>query len=339
MRYRNALFAVLAFAVFNFHVVAIGQEQPLPPVTPRADAPSEVMLVALETEPIHTTSEPSLAEAARANDYASFEAIYNESKQRGAIVSQYEAFHELWTYSINDPIGAFYGQEMYERISRAYPGFASYIDDYRIVDNRGNVFYPTSETRDFLLARAIEGRTAPRVLIAQTNEAETPREIAREVKPAAVKAKAPVAAKAPIAKVARSKPAPVVIEPPQVVAPAPVAQTAVVEQPAPIATPAPQAQAVAAAPVVAAAMVPGTDTAKPTDSASRGILLIILGIIGFGMLAVMLRAPKEIAPQTIDVKATPSTADAKDAAPVEPLRRPEAPQKPAAKHRANGSRG
>jgi hypothetical protein len=61
--------------------------------------------------------------------------------------------------------------------------------------------------------------------------------------------------------------------------------------------------------------------------ASRGILLLVLGLIGVGLLAVIFRTPKEeIEPQA----AAPTN--------VEPIRKPAAPEAEA-KTRATGSHG
>ncbi|HEX8254623.1 MAG TPA: hypothetical protein VF846_15880, partial [Thermoanaerobaculia bacterium] len=109
MRINHALFVLL------FTVPLTAQEAPLPVVTPRTADP-DVMLIATAVEPIRTFHGPSLAEAARNNDFATFDALYREAKQRGEAVAQFETLHQLWTYNVTDPIGAFYGQEMYERL-------------------------------------------------------------------------------------------------------------------------------------------------------------------------------------------------------------------------------
>jgi hypothetical protein len=110
--------------------------------------------------------------------------LYREAVRRGDSVAAFATLHELWTYGITDPIGAFYGPDIYERLARAYPGYASYIAEYRIVDSNGNVFYPTSETRTFLLERALEGR-APNVQLVE-GERTTQRTELRTTTPGSV---------------------------------------------------------------------------------------------------------------------------------------------------------
>ncbi|HYC92274.1 MAG TPA: hypothetical protein VEO54_23905 [Thermoanaerobaculia bacterium] len=270
MRHAVVLGAVLlALPIF-------GQDDPLPPVTPRAP---ELMLVALAVEPIREVPSVTIEDAARANDYATFHALFEQTQNPA-----YAPLHELWTYSVNDPIGAFYGEEMYERFAGRYPEFAAYIDEYKIVDNRGNVFYPTSETRAFLLARAIEGRTiAPqepiRVARAQRRSGFSPTPSSTET---------PAPAPRVRMKKAEVAPAPVGLKPdlrglkPDLhSAPAPVVVAA-----KPVAAP---------PPIVAASVV--AEVPKP-DLAARGILLILIGLVGIGVLAMLLRAPKEPPPSS-----------------------------------------
>ena len=259
MRHAFVLTAVL------FVSPAFGQEEPLPQVMPRQQEPPPVLL-ALAVEPVHEVPETTLEDAARANDYATFHALFEQ--QRSA---PYAPLHELWTYSINDPIGAFYGAEMYERFARLYPGFAAYIDEYKIVDDRGNVFYPTSETRAFLLARAVEGRTvAPQEPI---HVASAKRRSGFSPTPRVT----PTPAPAPRVRFKKAEvaPEPVGLKPD--LRPAPVSA------PAPVVVKAPP-------PIVAAAVV--AEVPKP-DLAARGILLIIIGLVGIGFLAMLLRAPSE----------------------------------------------
>ena len=254
--------AVVLSAVL-FALPMFGQDDPLPPVTPRVHEP---VLVALAVEPVHEVPNVTLEDAARTNDYPTFHALY---EQTGS--AAYAPLHELWTYSINDPIGAFYGADMYDRFVRLYPEFAAYIEDYKIVDDRGNVFYPTSETRTFLLARAVEGRTvAPQEPI---RVASTKRRSGFSPTPSSTPAPAPV--QRVRFKKAEVSPAPVGLKPD--LRPAPV--------PAPAPTP-----VKAQPPIVAASVV--AQVPKP-DLAARGILLIMIGLVGLGFLAMLLRAPSE----------------------------------------------
>lgn len=267
MRHAVALVAIL-FASPTF-----GQDEPLPAVTPRAQQQQPV-LVALAVEPIREEPTFSLEDAARANDYVTFHALFEQTPS-----AAYAPLHELWTHSINDPIGAFYGAEMYERFASRYPEFAAYIDEYKIVDDRGNVFYPTSETRTFLLARAIEGRTvAP---------AQEPIRVARAQRrsgfsPTPRSASEPVPAPAPARRV-RFKKAEVVV-PPAPVGLKPNLRLA----PVPVPTSAPMSIPVKQMPVMAATMVPE----KP-NLAARGIVLVLVGLVLIGFLALMVRTPGE----------------------------------------------
>ena len=357
MRLKHAALFVLLFTIG-----VTGQEEPLPGVTPAVTPEPELMLVALDVEPIRELPTVTLAEAARAHDYVTFDALYRKAKEEGTSVAPFDTLHELWTYSVTDPVGAFYGTEMYERLSRAYPGFAAFIDEHRVVDSNGNVFYPTSETRQFVFARALEGRSAPRVLIAEAEPAE---EAAPVVQPkrAAAETAAPDTA-APRVPVRRRRteetPKAVVaaVEPPVVIrAEVESAPTQSAEGAAPVAQPAPAVEQVAAAvetttpiggaaaepavaaPVAAPAAAAAVTPAVPAQNspASRGLLLIVVGIMGAGLLAVMLRTPRETLPTVIVTQAAPEEKqEQKPAAPVEPIRRPEAAREA---NRASGSRG
>jgi hypothetical protein len=339
VRLRYALFVLLFTTPFT-----IAQEEPLPAVIPATAAP-EVMLIATAVEPVREFRAPTLAEAARLNDFNTFDTLYREAKQRGEQVAQFETLHQLWTYAMTNPIGSFYGQEMYERLARVYPGYAEFIDQHRIVDSRGNVFYPTSETRGFVLERAMEGRGA-RVLIAEdVSTSQKPAPVVATVQPAGgLRARRSTRTAAKVA------------EAPPVVSPAPVVSSSSLERralspSAPVEVPAPVvvAETPAVAPVVEAAPAPASVAAAPPvaavpaeqPSSSRGILLIVIGLLGVGLLAVMFRTPQETLPPIINVK-----PEEKPAAPVEPLRRPdeplrrpEGPQPVGKKNRATGSHG
>ena len=342
MRTKSSLLVVaVAMAIA---VSTTGQEDPQPAIhsgsTESSIAAFELAIV-LAVEPIRTFSGPSLADAARANDFVTFDGLYKAAKARGASVGAFDTLHEVWEWSMADPIGAFYGPDLYARLAAAYPGFARYIDEYRVVDSRGNVFYPTSETRAFLLDRALEGRASSRVTIAdasaptvrQESTARSSRPVthhatrssshrvpatrsaAKSATPAQVKARVTTATV--VAEVVRSK----VPEP----APPPV----VASVPAPVAANIP-------APVPAQQQPAATE-----DFSSRGILLLVIGLIGVGLLAVILRTPREM-PATI-LPASVDAAKGDKPAPVEPFRKTPTQDSPkseeAQKPRATGSRG
>lgn len=262
-------------------VSVFGQEEPLPADSPGVAAVEP--LVVLAVEPAREFPEPTLAGAARANDYASFDALF-----RGSPADAYRPLHDLWTYSVTDPIGAFYGPEMFERFARAYPQFAESIAQYRIVDSRGNVFYPSSETRAFLLARAESGALAsqpigsqPTGLSAKASPAPGGLRASRSTRR---KPEATIAAVAPVPQPART--------PQPVPAPAPVAIVAevpVVIRPEPV-------------PAVAA---PPAASATDSHGSARGLLLLIIGLIGTGVLALIVRAPREVPSPSVTPRRDP----------------------------------
>jgi hypothetical protein len=175
MRRVRVAFRVVAF-IAVFTLSAVGQQVPDPQLT--------------------------LAEAARTNNYPGFEAIYAAGPQGS---QSFDELHRFWKWSLETPVGGFYGVEMHAKFASEYPGYAEYIADYAIVDSHGNVFYPSAETRRFLLQEALKGNVPkPRVAAAR------------------------VAAAAPAAVVARGArrstepaPSPVIVTPPQVAPPAP----------------------------------------------------------------------------------------------------------------------
>lgn len=91
---------------------------------------------------------PSLLDAARQNDFTAFETLFARE------TSPSQAARDLrliWTYAINDPTGAFFGTEMYDQIASAHPAFPAYIEEFAVHDRTGNRFYPTAETKRFLI--------------------------------------------------------------------------------------------------------------------------------------------------------------------------------------------
>jgi hypothetical protein len=175
-------------------------------------------------------------------------------------VEAFRPLHEIWTYSVTDPGGAFYGPEMYQQLASAYPSFAATIGPHRIVDSRGNVFYPSAETRAFLLAQAEGGKT-----------------IATKVAPAKP---------APATKVAPATPPPAAAPLP------PVRRKRLTKAsliPSPGAIP-PATTIVTTTPTATAAPRP----AEEEHVSGRGLLLVIIGLVGTGVLALIVRAPSEV---------------------------------------------
>jgi hypothetical protein len=358
VRFKYTVVVLLIAVVGTSTMPVIGQEEPLPAIHPRGSFEPLTPSIALAVDPIRDLAQgTTLVDAARANDYAAFDTLYRDAVQRGELVGAFAALHELWTFSMTDPVGAFYGAETYQRLTRAYPGFARYIDEYRIVDANGNTFYPTSETRSFLLDRALEGR-ATRVQIAESGTRQAQQ---RNVTPAPVSTERPVSRRrvtattsAPTQSTARDAAAsaaePKVIAKKVPVKTAPVvtaekAPVAVAEQAPAVVAEKPAAPVVVAETPSAAVQQPAVVKPEPATVAvdnnfgTRGIFLLLIGIVGIGVLAMMLRAPREV-PQSLMTPPAETTPP-----PVEPLKRPSAapqpPQQPSSneKNRANGSRG
>jgi hypothetical protein len=387
VRLKSAVTLLLLALVTAPPVTVSGQEEPLPVVVARAEPFAELPSVVLAVEPIRDFRQPTLLDAAHANDYATFDALYREAKARGESLGAYDTLHELWTYSVNDPIGAFYGTEFYERLARVYPGYARFIDDYRIVDDRGAVFYPTSETRAFLLDRVVEGN-APRALLAdltpaRLRNADSPQSTAaaarrnRRSTPATEASTQAASASAPAERRRSASPSNQVSRstagttgtrtadrnagvsvstertatdaavtrsastaPAAAVTPRPVELPPVRDTPPVVADTPSQAApvpAVSQPPVVEAVPAPAPVVERESGFATRGILLLVLGVIGIGLLAVMLRASEKKPAGVITGKpVTPFEAVKKPAAPgpqaVPPASKDE-------KNRATGSRG
>jgi hypothetical protein len=304
VRTRHLVILIAAVALSGVPRSVTGQEEPLPAITPRN---SDILLVALPLEPMLAEPQTTLAEAARANDYPTFDALYREAGRPAA----YRALHELWTYAMTDPLGAFYGPEMHAQYSQAYRGYADYIDEHRIVDSRGNVFYPTSETRAFLLLQAAQGTptTAPAVvaqarprLIKASNEPAKPSRRSTAPAPASAPASAPAKRVAPPAPVVVAEQTPVPLPPPVVATPVVAAPVVAAQQPvvavqqpaAQVSAAVPQLTPSAPAPVVTASVVPAAEPTPQQSSVGRGLLLVIIGLIGVGLLALIVRTPREI---------------------------------------------
>lgn len=249
----NGIFVILALA-FVITISAIGDPEASP--SPSLD---------LAVEPITVPVEPNISRAALGNDFLTFDTLYKTADERGENVARWRELHRFWTWSMADPVGGFYSQETHDRFARAYPGYAKFIEDYRIVDSNGIAFYPSAETRRFLLGNVGEQpqsvRTVPAAVVVENRT--QPRSV-------------PVEDRRP----RLSTPA----------EPKPVHQSRQAGAPvlhiAPAAVPAPVRVVAAPAPVT-------TQPARPVThpGVGRGILLIIVGLIGIGVVTVMLHAP------------------------------------------------
>lgn len=340
MRIRNAVILILVSLGSAITISVTGQEEALPvvrakdaatdPTAQSAESFASLRLeptVYLAVEPIRELAPITLEEAARNNDWITFQDLYVKAQNRGEDVSRFQSLYELWSWSLSDPIGAFYGRDIYDRLARAYPGFAQYINEFVLVDRRGNTFYPTAETRAFLLERATRGEV-PRVMIAEA--AEEPQRALPKVRakafptkvaaaPSVKAAPAPAAAPTSDPITIDATPDPVVTAQPIVAAPQPAVVT---PSPAPI--PAPARTAVAEAPAQTPQPIPAATT-ESNELRNRGILLLIIGLLGVGILAVILRAPKEEPRPLVDISHK-----------VHPIHKQGTPPD---EHRATGSHG
>lgn len=300
-----------------FSVSAIGQQSPS---------------ITLPAEAASTQSVVTLAGAASHNDFPLFDAMFNNATRSEA--TRFAELHSFWKWSLTDPIGAFYGDEMHAKFASEYPGYAEYIAEYGIIDSHGRAFYPSSETRTFLLRQAILGRSpaielgerASRPHVAAVPAGTQIAKVTHKVKPAAtVKPAARSAQPRPI-RVAHAKPAVLapavvpntVVAAPKVVAPIVAPTTVAIVTPKVVAAPkAIAAPKVAVTPKTAAA-TPARVAPKTDARLGRGLLLILAGLVGLGMLSLMLHAPSE-----------EPVAETRDQAhPLEPSRMIQLDQKP-----------
>ena len=263
-------------------------------------------VIDLPVEPVRSPITNSLADAARRHDFPTFDSMYRTAVSRTS-VGAFDELHSLWTWAMTDPIGAFYGQQRYERYVRMFPGYARFIEEYRIVDSNGNSFFPTAETRKFLLEQALNRAPVTRVAGAAaqppvavpsvassvpTPRKDGPAEAGRYIVPRAEQGGAPVSS--PALHVARpdvarrveqgSKPVPVAAVPQDV--------RSHVDGPAE-AGPyiAPRVETAAATILVPRVEAQPVRSVPDRSGLGRGIFLIIAGLLGVGMLTMMLEAP------------------------------------------------
>lgn len=265
----------------------------------------------LPVEPARLPAVMTIGDAARRNDFPTFDALYTNASPRDA--AAYRELHAFWKWSLTDPVGGFYGDELHAKLSSEYPDYAEYIAEFGIIDAHGRAYYPSAETRAFLLKKA-EGRhvavvadATPVVVkkpvgaVATKHVAEPPVVAAKPVGKHVVAAKPvvkQVAAAKPLVKhavarkpkkTAMTKPVVVAIATPAVVD-APVAvQEPVVVAPA---TPKPVVKTAAVTPKPVEVVVKKTASkhvAAPPENArfGRGLMLIFAGLVALGMLSLM----------------------------------------------------
>ena len=289
---RRISFAVRVFAIVAIFAVSVVGQQKAVLLYPST-------AIDLAVEPARAVRMMTLADAARHNDFPTFDALYSVAPSRDA--SAYRELHSFWKWSLADPIGGFYGDEMHTKLASEYPDYADYIADFGIIDARGNAYYPSAETRAFLLKKAESGRVA---LVAETVRPDT-RRVGQPPSPLHAKHVA-VAKKKPVhvAAVKAPKAKPVVIAQAE-----PVLVTKVVEQPKPqvVVQTTPQAGQ-AGASVLHSASRPAPAVKPAADARlGRGLMLIIAGLIALGMLSMMFSASGDEEP-------------AREEKPLEPMR-------------------
>lgn len=252
-RFGLALRVIAIVAVFS--VSAVGQ-QPTVLIYPSTS-------IDLPIEPVRLQTPMTLGDAAKHNDFPLFEAMFNAAPPYDA--SAYAELHSFWKWSMTDPLGAFYGDDTHARLAAEYPDYADYIADFGIIDSHGHAFYPSAETRTFLLRKVALGQRAV---------------VAQAVAPKAHKVAAVRTARAKArihTETVRTESKPAVVET-VTVAPVlakPVAVAAKIVTPKPLPVP----------------VAPKTDSRL-----GRGLLLMIAGLIALGMLSMVFSASGEEEP-------------------------------------------
>lgn len=136
-----------------FLAVSTAVPKPLPHRLP-AIVPA-IVLTALRDTNAHNDFrrfEGALAIAKSIADVMPFGVQRNELRRAILI---YEDVDAVWSFAVRDRYGAYFNDDslpgMHDRLNADYPGYDDYIAEYRVADRKGNVLYPTTETRRFLL--------------------------------------------------------------------------------------------------------------------------------------------------------------------------------------------
>jgi hypothetical protein len=110
----------------------------------------------------------ALRDSNETNDFRRFEAALAVAKsladlmplgaERNALrraILVYEDVDAVWSFAVRDRYGAYFNDDslpgLHDRLNADYPGYDDFIAGYRVADRKGNVLYPTAETRTFLL--------------------------------------------------------------------------------------------------------------------------------------------------------------------------------------------
>jgi hypothetical protein len=152
-------------AVSPAAVVALRPVVTAAPVTnvdrPRKPSPSTAMLLSNLQQAAGGRSYESFAAALDAVRAALQDLPASERANIQRVLPIYEDLQELWSYAQANAIGAFYDDAslpgMHAHLVSRYRGYAAYIDDFQITSDGGRKFYPTEETRKFLVREAARG--------------------------------------------------------------------------------------------------------------------------------------------------------------------------------------
>lgn len=143
--------SLLAMAVFL--AVSTAAPKPLPHRLP-AIVPAIVLTALRDTNARNDFRrfEGALAVAKSIADVMPLGAQRNELRRAILI---YEDVDTVWSFAVRDRYGAYFNDDslpgLHDRLNADYPGYDDYIAEYRVADRKGNVLYPTTETRQFLL--------------------------------------------------------------------------------------------------------------------------------------------------------------------------------------------
>jgi hypothetical protein len=246
-----AILAAVLVSVIAAAQTASGQSAA--PVTSRITPGATVDVSAEPRQTAAIKTPATLREATEANDFAAFDGLVRKARANGEALGAFADLHDVWSFSRANATGAYYGAEIHDRLAARYPDYAAFIEEYRITDRRGQSFFPSAETRAFLLQQAIEGndplaapassRTNSTKIAARHEITSTP---VVSIKPAESLPKHALASD--MSKVATQR------------------------------LPQPQRK------------VAETEMAIDTPATTRGIFLIILGLVGIGVLTMTMQA-------------------------------------------------
>ena len=143
--------SLLAMAVFL--AVSTAVPKPLPHRLP-AIVPA-IVLTALRDTNAHNDFNRFESALAVAKSLAEAMPLGPQRNELRRAILIYEDVDAVWSFAVRDRYGAYFNDDslpgMHDRLNADYPGYDDYIAEYRVADRKGNVLYPTMETRAFLL--------------------------------------------------------------------------------------------------------------------------------------------------------------------------------------------